>query len=451
MPLIQDPDLLIVGTELTLNTALKTFKLAAAGNLNAKDGVTGQALYSKFVELWTTSSYNKFPFPAYVIGDPRAGMFVFGFDGAVYNGWKPEDDITRQMLRNIGWSEYSNAGVLNRQYVGVVSLGDVSAGAQLYYQKQTGGPAIDTTFTDELNQGLQIFGDATNGGFDHRSYFKLFCREPGFKYADASIVNIGETSTGAWKIGLPVKNEPDIKIKANDTIVGANSPYTDIDVTYYAADQARTIGGIEYQFKVIIDGANATAEEIYTKIQYLLRQDSDIDAGAGTVIGKTADALLSFVGDTLYTTTGVYIDNYNANDINRIKFLDKNGIERAEPYTAAGAINFNDFLTQGGTGYYRMYFTNNPAGNYGTATAQTVKDSSNADITGVISAGSIPFSFAYDANVQGGRTAGTDAQVTIVAGNPGHAKPVVTTYTITKSVGQGITVTAEQDRGYSNI
>lgn len=451
MPLIQDPDLLVVGTELTLNTTAKTFKLAEAGNLVAKDGVTGQALYSKFVELWTTSNYNKYPFPAYVIGDPRAGMFVFGFDGAVYNGWKPEDDVTRQMLRNIGWSEYSNAGLLQRQYVGVVSLGDVNAGAQLYYQKESAGAAINATFTDELNQGLQIFGDATNGNFDHRSYFKVFCREYGYKYTDASITDIGETSTGAWKIGLPVKNEPDIKIKTNDTNVSTLTPYTSIDVTYYGTDQERTIGGVPYQFRVIIDGANATAEEIYTKIQYLLRQPTDIDAGAGNVIGKTANALLSFVGDTLYTTQGVYIDNYNANDINRIKFSDKNGVERAEPYTAAGSINFNAFLTQGGAGYYRMYFTTNPAGNYGTTNAVTVKDSANADITGTITAGSIPFTFAYDSNTQGARTPGTDAQITIVAGNPGFAKPVVSTYTITKSVGQGITVTAEQDRGYTNI
>lgn len=450
MPLIQDPDLLIVGTELTINTTNKTFKLIATGNLVAKDGVTGQAVYSKFVELWTTATYNKYPFPAYVIGDPRAGMFVFGFDGAVYNGWKPEDDETRQMLRNIGWSEYSNAGVLNRQYVGVVSLGDINSGAQLYYQKETGGPAINTTFTDELNEGLQIYGDATNGNFDNRTYFKLFCREYGYKYADASISTIGETSTGAWKIGLPVKNEADIKIQTTDGNM-TNAPYNGITVTYYATNQSRTIGGVSYPFRVIINGNNATAEQIYTKIQYLLRQNSDIDSGTGSVIGKTADALLSFTGDTLYTTLGVYIDNYNANDINRIKFLDQNGVERAEPYTAAGSINFNAFLTDSGTGYYRMYFTTNPAGNYGTATAVTVKDAANADISGTISSASIPFTFAYDSNVQGGRTAGTDATVTIVAGNPSHAKPVVATYTITKSVGQGITVTAEQDRGYSNI
>ena len=46
-----------VGVELTLDTALSTFTLNVAGNLVAKDGVTIQALYSKFIDLWTTSAY----------------------------------------------------------------------------------------------------------------------------------------------------------------------------------------------------------------------------------------------------------------------------------------------------------------------------------------------------------------------------------------------------------
>lgn len=102
-------------------------------------------------------------------------------------------------------------------------------------------------------------------------------------------------------------------------------------------------------FRVIIAGNNATAEQIYTKIQYLLRQNSDIDSGVGSVIGKTAAALLNFVGDTLITTTGVYIDNYNTNDINRLVFTDQTGVQRTEPFTATGNLNFNAALTSGGT------------------------------------------------------------------------------------------------------
>lgn len=251
-------------------------------------------------------------------------------------------------------------------------------------------------------------------------------------------------------MNLLLSNEDDLKIQANDATVSTTSPYTSIDVEYFAVDQNRTIGGVSYPFRIIINGANATAEQIYTKIQYLLRQSTDIDSGVGTVIGKTADLLLEFVGDTLYTKTGVYIDNYNSNDVNRLIFTDKNGIQRSEPFTATGTLNFNGVLTSGGTGYYRMYFTNLAGSNdYGNTLAITVNDKDSNGIFGAITAASIPFNFAYQTNSQGGRTPNTDAQVTIVAGNKGSAKPVVTNYTITRSSGQGISIVAEADRSYS--
>lgn len=450
MAKITDPDDLIVGTEITIDTTNKTFTLNVAGNLVAKDGVTVQAVYSKFIKLWETSSYNKYPFPMYAI-DALSGQFQFGTDGSSFNGWKPSNDATRTYLRDGGWSEYSAAGALNRQYVGIVSLGDVNAGAQLYYQRASTDAPSNFTFADEVNEGIQVYGDATNGNFDKRSYFKGFVREYGKKYKSSVLADTGKTATGAYLVNMLLSNEDDLKIQANDATVSTTAPYTGITVTYYNVDQNRTIGGSAYPFRIIINGNNATAEQIYTKIQYLLRQNSDIDSGAGTVTGKTASELLYFVGDTLYTTQGVYIDNYNSNDINRLVFVDQNNVQRTEPFTSAGSINFNSFLTSGGTGYYRMYFTALPGANddYGQASAVTVNNASNVAITGTITGSSIPFTFAYDTNTQGGRTAGTDAAVTIVAGNAGTAKPVVLNYTITRTTGQNITMIAEQDRAYT--
>ena len=448
MAKITSPSQLNVGTELTLDTVANTFTLNVAGNYVAKDGVTLQALYSKFVSLWETTTYNKFEFPMYAI-DALSGQFQFGTDGQTFSGWKPSNDATRQGLRDGGWSEFSSAGVLNRQYVGIVSLGDVNTGAQLYYQKVLSGASANFTFVDEVNEGIQVFGDVTNGNFDNRTYFKGYVREQGKKYKDSILADTGKTSTGANIVNLLLSNEDDLKIQDSDVNVSTNTPYTSIDVEYFGVDQNRTIGGVSYPFRIIIDGANATAEQIYTKIQYLLRQATDIDAGAGAVVGKTANLLLNFVGDTLITTTGVYIDNYNTNDVNRLVFTDKNGIARTEPFTATGNLNFNSFLTLGGTGYYRMYFTDlSGVADYGLTGAITVNDASATGIFGTITSGSISFTFAYDSNTQGGRTAGTDAQVTVVAGNAGSAKPVVTNYTITRATGQGISLVAENDRAY---
>lgn len=465
MAKLTDPDDLVVSStsgnlgvngNIWLDVAAKTFSLAAYGVLVAKDGATVNALWAKLVDLWTTSAYNKYPFPMNVL-DARSGQYQFGVDpGGSYNGWKPANDATRQMLRDGGWDEYSNAGVLNRQYVGIVALASgYPAGAQFYYQRSTTGAPINFTFTDAPNEGIQVFGDASNGNFDDRAYFKLFAREYNYTYDDAILSDVGETATGAYKVSLPISVGSDLKITANDAAM-STGVYSTIDVEYFGTNQNKTIGGGSYPFRVIIDNttAGATLEQIYTKIQYLLRQNSDIDTGAGTVTGKTANSLCYFVGDTLYTTQSVFIDGVIAADLNRIVFLDQNGVQRQYPYASAGSLNFSSNLVTGGAGYFRMYFANDDAGDnsgddYGTATAITVNDASGTPIQGTISGASIAFTYDYDGNVQRGTGSdGDDAPIVVIAGNPGYAKPVVATGTISRSKGIVVTLTAETDRAY---
>jgi hypothetical protein len=446
MAKITDCDLLVVGTEITIDTTAKTFTLNQAGNLIYKDGVTLQAVYSKFIKLWETSAYNKYPFPMYVI-DAKSGQFQFGTDGGSYNGWKPADDKTRQALRDGGWSEYDNSGNLNRQHVGIVALGTVNTGAQLYYQKVQGGAPANFTFTDEVNEGIQVFGDANNGNFDNRTYFKAFTREYGKKYKSSTLADTAQSGTGAYTVNVLISNEDDTKIQAPDSSMSA-APYDNITVTYYNTDQNEAIGSGSYPFRVIIDGNGATLEQIYTKAQYLLRQTTDIDAGSGTVIGKTADELCYFLGDTLITTPGVFIINIQANDVNRIQFTDYNGVPRTYPYSSAGIITFNTPLATGGAGYYIMYFLDTVTGDYGTSTAIIVNNKDGVPIQGTITGSSIPFTFDYDGNTQGGRTAGTDAPIVIVAGNKGYAKPVVVKGTINRAKGVSFGAVAETDRAY---
>jgi hypothetical protein len=465
MAKITDPDDLVVSStsgnlgvngNIWLDTSAKTFELDPYGSLVAKDGVTGNALWAKFVDLWATgTTYKPYPFPMNIL-DARSGQYEFGVDPqGSYNGWKPANDTTRQMIRDAGWSEYSNAGALNRQYVGIVALASgFASGAQFYYQRASGGSAYNFTFTDAPNEGIQVYGDASNGNFDNRTYFKLFLREYNYTYDDAVLGDVGETGTGAYKVSLPISVGSDLKITAADGSMGSGV-YANVDIEYFGTDQTGyDIGAYPFRVKIDNTTANATLEQIYTRVQYLLRQNSDIDTGAGSVTGKTANSLCYFVGDTLYTTTGVFIDGVIADDLNRVVFLDQNDVERTYAYTAAGTLNFSSNLTTGGAGYYRMYFTNDDAGanagnDYGTSGAITVDDASAADIAGTISGASISFTYDYDGNTQRGTGSdGDDAPVTVIAGNPGYAKPVVATGTISRSKGISISLSAETDRAY---
>lgn len=449
-----------VGTELVIDESAKTIKLVETGNLVAKDGVTLQAVYSKLVDLWATASYQDSPFPMYAI-DALSGQFQIGTDGATYSGWTWFDDTTRNMLRDGGWSEYSAAGALNAQYAGFIGLGSINSGAQPYYHLATSDAPTNFPFTDQFNVGVKVYGDATHGNFDKRTYAKTFCREYGKKYKSSILADTGSTATGANKQNFLISNEDDLKIQAllgtNQATGDAameNAPYSGITVAYYSANQNRTIGGTQYPFRIIIQGNGGTLEQIYAKVQYLLRQTSDINTGgtAGTVTGKTAADLLTFVGDTLVTATGVYIDGVLSADSNRVEFYDQNGVKRTNPYTAAGTITFNSPLVGSGSSY-RMMFTSPPgAGNdYGEAGAITVNDASGTPITGTISSSSISFTYDYDGNVQGGFTAGTDRAITLVGIKPGSGKFVVATGTLTRSKSIALSLTAESDRVYSAL
>jgi hypothetical protein len=449
MPKIVDPDQLIIGTNLTVDTTARTVTLSVGGSLIAKDGYAKQALYSKLVELWTLAAYNKFPFPMYASA-VRSGEYLWGTDGRTFNGWRLGDDLSRNMSRDAGWSEFSSGGALQRQYVGIVTLGDLNSGVQPYYQRVSGGPAVNFTYLDETNAAVQVFGDASNGNFDTRTFFRVFAREYQYTYVDSSLADAAELSTGPYVIKFGLSNAFDAKITAPDSSM-SSAPYNSITVTYYNTDQTRIIGGTAYPFRIIIDGASATAEQIYTKIQYLLRQDADIDSGAGTVNGKTADKLLSFVGDNITTSLGVYVDRFNTSDINRITFTDRSGTARKFPFTSAGVITFNEpLIGEGST--YRVWFKSLPgSGNdYGEDNAVTVNDASGTPLAGTVSSGSIPFTYDYDGNVQGGRTAGTDATVVVVAVKPGSGKVSVAEATIGRAVGQTIALVAETERAYSN-
>jgi len=545
MAKLTDPDQLNVGTELTIDTAARTFTLNVAGDLVAKDGVTVQALYSKFIKLWETSAYNKYPFPANAI-DNLSGQYYFGLDaGGTPNGWKPANDATRQKMRDAGWREYSNAGVLNREYSGIVSLGGCSLGSQLYYQKDAADAPTNFTFDDEVNEGIQVYGDATNGNFDKRTFFKGFVREYSKKYKDSILADTGKTATGAYIVNVLLSNEDDLDIVDvdADVITTPISPYNKMQLKYHATSYTKDVDlvGTGRSFGITVDvgthsgvdgsmgasgttltsalggitgsdftggtvvvheGTNkgtytisgtpsatvvtitttfaaaesnssftikpatastATLQEIYTWVQAKLRQNSDIDGSAGTVTGKTASLLANFVGPTLnagfYAPTnpngggsGVMIEGILAADVNSIVFYDNSAVAREYPYASAGTLAFNSFLTSGGTGWYRMYFTDPTAGSstdeWGDADAITVNDSSGTPIAGTITGASIPFTFDYTGNAQHS-PANTDVSVTVVAGNSGSAKPVVATALIIQSKAIAITLTAEQDRAFT--
>jgi hypothetical protein len=114
----------------------------------------------------------------------------------------------------------------------------------------------------------------------------------------------------------------------------------------------------------------ASKQQIYEKIQFSLRQASDINlAGSGGVVtGKTADNLAVFEGPDLKLGksipinpegggSGVTVLGFDANDTNNLFFFDNAGTQYNYPFVAAGNILVNqNAVDDTGPAEYVMYF-----------------------------------------------------------------------------------------------
>jgi hypothetical protein len=451
--LITDPDELTDPTHITVTVATKKIKLIRADPLGP-EGVTLKCVYSKLKELWkSNTTYIKYPIPMQPITDECFEMI---------NGWDWDqtgsgNDLTPNLIRTGGWATKNASGVSQEEWGGIVTLGSLGSADQVYYQQSSGASGgVDVVNLGAVNQAVKIYGDASHGNFDYRSYFKIFTREYQKTYGVATLTDIGVSTMTYQVYRFPLANAADsVKITHNDAYVDANAPYTGMTLTWSASAVQRDIGGTMRNFHVIVDGNQGTAEQIYEFVQRSLRKATDIDAGSGTKIGKITNEALQFVGDTLKTrldsTGGIFIDDYQVADVNRLVFVDDTGTERTFPYVAALTIQFGDNLKNDANAKYWIYFTAVPSGDYGDTDAILVQDANASAMTGDVGGlSSKQHSFDYDGNSQGGRTPGTEAPITAVAIGLGTAQFVKATATVVKSIANSVSLVAPLERNYAN-
>lgn len=450
MAIVTDPDSLVDGTDIIINVSTKTIQIVdghAITAAGATGGVTGQCLYSKLKELWkSNSTYIKYPFPMESI-TPEQFEFV--------SGWQLYGISSRKLIRNAGWAEKDTSGTITQQWAGIISLGSI-ANTDIPYFRWDTGDSLPLIYVGPINEAIPIFGiagsDAAGGGsaIDHRtSLLQLYVRTQGKTYGSSTSTAIGASSLTYQVYRFPLSNATDLNITADDTTISTTAPYTQISVQYFTTDQNRYIDSTTTArpFRIVISDASgiATAQQIYEKIQYLLRQGDDIDSGSGTVIGNTADALLSFSGSTLNGATGVVIDNLNSNYLNSVEFIDQTGVSRTYPFVAAGTITFG---ANAGSGDFKYWMF--PASTFGTSSAAVVTDKSGTPISGTYTGSPVSFTFNYDTDTQGGHTAGTDFPVKVLGIGLSGGQYVEVDYTLTRSAGQSILLAPAQERNYSN-
>ena len=445
-----DPDSLNQATEIVFDTTAKTISLLVAGNLS-DDGVALQCVYSFCKEEWRTdATLIMHDFPMKPIDGPSGSQFD------MVGGWNWLNTTTTGLIRDGGWALKDAGGVSEEEWMNLTSLGSFLAGTdQAYYTQGDLDTPTDITLAGEVNQAIKIYGDASHGSFDYRDNFIMYLREEAKTFDAYDLITQQNISALTYKkYALPLSNSADSNVTHTDAEV-AIAPYTNIDLTAYVADQDRSIGGTNRQFKRIWEGDSKTLEQIWEKHQYLYRQITDIDEGTGTLRGDTASTLMYWNSGKLYVDG--YIDNVLSADANRVVFIDDGGTERENPYASAGSISFNTALQNDASAVYRMYFTNDDAGtnsgyDFGTDNAILVDDNGGADISGTIGgASSIDFDFDFDNNVQRGvGSDGDDAPITLVAIGLATAQYVKTTGTIQRTKTNNFSFVANDELTYTN-
>lgn len=354
----------------------------ASSPFTEKEGVAMQALYSFLKIQWKQNDVDQFYNYFFPMEAITSEQFEF------INNWEPADAATRSFIRTGGWTEKDNAGTAKQSWMGVITLGSIGATQQPYFAWYDTGTtsfltsATNFTFQGIVNEPVQIFGDTNNGNFDYRTKQLFVYIRPdtsgtsgsvvGFTYDLSTTAAIGTGAGVTFQVyRFPLQTQVDLDLSLTDAEIATLDSNKTLRIRF---DVNETSAQLPIQFASTFnfthtidadttgDPANLTPSEIYNFVQFQLRQNADIDDGAGTRTGKLTEELLGFVGTTLQTlainggTEGVLIDNFDTNETANLKFTDDTNTLRAFPIISSGIITLNDRCRDDPATRYWMFY-----------------------------------------------------------------------------------------------
>jgi len=264
------------------------------------------------------------------------------------------------------------------------------------------------------------------------------------------------------------------------------SDTTGSTATIAAYEGEREIQSVFYAFDVIIDandnhanagspfvdaGNNTSAQDVYEFCQWALRRTGILNEGAtgdSQRNGAIADLLVEFVGPTLVTKPGVFIDSLASTDQNSVQFTEYSDASftgattLTYPRVVTVTLNFNTNLAADADSVFYVYYNAPPSGNdFGTNAAVQVQNAQGSDVgTGISNnipneatagAGStFSFTYGYDTNTQESRTTGQPIDVVAVAIGLDTGQYVKSAVTPINENGATISLVAPLERNFDD-
>ena len=412
------------GEDINIVAFKKTYQFVEAGALSFVDGCQGIVLASKLVDMWDTLDLDKYARPFTSI-EPRAKSL------ASLNGWEPHDQDTVDGIRDTAMEIRDSAVASARQIYALWSSGNSHAVTDQFYFWASSDAAI-TAPTGVVMQGYmnQMFLIYDAAGADNRNSnggitWYIRCAEVGKTIVmQEHVVNYAEI--------MPVSaaNAVDPKLVATDVTISGGGIYLNIDVTDDTLDYSGDVDGTPYDFDLYVEAAGQSNQTVHEKVNYLLRQPTDINQSADHVLrGDKQWPITTFSGE-VFTVQG-YLLNYDASQRNDLRVVDI--VPQTLQWPSVMTLTVTaPTLAQGGS--FTVYHTNT----YGTDSAVIFENDQAAQQLDVVIGASVSIIMAYstyavDGHNSAGAGGGEPLPVTIAYNRPGFVEPDVVTTTLAGS------------------
>ncbi len=279
-------------TDTTATVGTKIFTLRIAS--------TVQNWYSHMIEVWIAqAAFANVEFPLSSNG-PNSITLGLGWE---WRGWTTAGtgiaNTSLALLSRDGMRYTDVSGVTTASWAALLSAG-VSAGMLVRYQQTDGGTTTDAAATGNIDQLIQIYGDASHGNFDRTGYMVAKVQEMGFDQAEVDVVaQYGTLEDQLYVIALAPA--------ANGVATGNPSLANPPTITDHGATQA-TWNAKDFSITITDSAAGNTGTGIMRWLRY------NFETG-GTFQGKDGfnwHDLVQSNGDDFKTVRGIIYGDIGA-------------------------------------------------------------------------------------------------------------------------------------------
>lgn len=256
-------------TNATANTSTKIFSINTA--------TTVQNWYSFMIESWIAqSSLRNKEFPL-VLNGPNSITLGGGWE---WRGWASSQtqgtgvaNTSIPLLSRDGMRYMSSGGSITAIWSAILTSG-VPTGAVVRYQQTDGGTTQTAAITSgNMDELIQVYGDATHGNFDYTGYLVLKVQEGGYDQIESDTVSLyGSLEDQLYVVGL--SPTPNSIASGNPSLSSAPT------ITDHGASPV-TWNGKQFSITITDSAAGNTGTDIMRWLRYYMEQ-------GGTFQGKDA-------------------------------------------------------------------------------------------------------------------------------------------------------------------